>query len=124
MWKVWPNVITFTIFIYNCLGHWSLVSFVILIFYGFGNLPVSFTLYLSAVLIPEVLLLLFCGDILQAKRAALFKELDPAAAAQGASRGSEAATAPVRGSAASAPVEDKPLSEGAVVFGAGNAPPA
>jgi hypothetical protein len=71
-----PALLTFTIFIYNCLGHWSLVSFVILIFYGFSNLPGSYILYLSSILIPSILLLLFSSDLMLEKRSSMFRELE------------------------------------------------
>ena len=70
IWRMMPNLLTFTIFIYTCLGHWSLVSFVILIFYGFHNLPWSYMAYLCTILLPSILLLLFSGDLMRAKRSA------------------------------------------------------
>lgn len=79
IWKVMPNLLTFTIFVYTCLGHWSLVSFTILIFYGFHNLPGSYILYLCAILLPSISLLLFSGDLMRAKRKAMFRELEPSA---------------------------------------------
>lgn len=71
-----PALLTYTIFIYNCLGHWSLVSFTILIFYGFSNLPGSYILYLSSILIPSILLLLFSSDLMLEKRSSMFRELE------------------------------------------------
>lgn len=76
IWRTMPNLLTFTIFIYTCLGHWSLVSFVILIFYGFHNLPWSYMAYLFTILLPSILLLLFSGDLMRAKRSAMFRELE------------------------------------------------
>lgn len=81
IWKVLPNLLTFTIFIYTCLGHWSLVSFVILIFYGFHNLPGSYILYLCTILLPSILLLLFSGDLMRAKRKAMFHAIESSTAA-------------------------------------------
>ena len=75
--KNMPNLLTFPIFIYTCLGHWSLVSFIILIFYGFSNLPGSIISYMCAILLPSILMLLISGDLLRAKRAMMFKLLEP-----------------------------------------------
>jgi hypothetical protein len=75
IWKNLPNLLTVTIFIYTCLGHWSLVSFIILIFYGFSNLPGSYILYLCTALLPSILLLLFSGDLMRKKRTMMFEAL-------------------------------------------------
>ena len=75
IWKNLPNLLTLTIFIYTCLGHWSLVSFIVLIFYGFKNLPGSYLLYLCTALLPSILLLLFSGDLMRKKRAMMFEAL-------------------------------------------------
>ena len=79
IWKNLPNLLTITIFIYTCLGHWSLVSFIILIFYGFSNLPGSYILYLCTALLPSILLLIFSGDLMRKKRAMMFEALANAA---------------------------------------------
>lgn len=96
IWRMMPNLLTFTIFIYNCLGHWSLVSFIILIFYGFHNLPSSYILYLCTILLPSILLLLFSSDLMRAKRSAMFKALEPQTPAPVVA----SATAPSEGSVA------------------------
>jgi len=75
IWKNLPNLLTLTIFIYTCLGHWSLVSFIVVIFYGFSNLPGSLILYLCTALLPSVLLLLFSGDLMRKKRTMMFEAL-------------------------------------------------
>jgi len=75
IWRNLPNLLTLTIFIYTCLGHWSLVSFIILIFYGFRNLPGSYILYLCTALLPSIFLLLFSGDLMRKKRAIMFEAL-------------------------------------------------
>ena len=89
IWKNLPNLLTITIFIYTCLGHWSLVSFIILIFYGFSNLPGSYILYLCTALLPSILLLLFSGDLMRKKRTMMFEALATVTTA------SLAATAPM-----------------------------
>ena len=74
-----PNLLTIAIFVYTCLGHWSLISLLILIFYGFGNhLPVTILLYLCAILLPSIMLLLISGDLMRAKRALMFRALEQA----------------------------------------------
>jgi len=75
IWKNLPNLLTLTIFIYTCLGHWSLVSFIVLIFYGFSNLPGTYIAYLCTALLPSILLLLFSGDLMRKKRAMMFEAL-------------------------------------------------
>jgi len=89
IWKNMPNLLTVTIFVYTCLGHWSLVSFLVVMFYGFGNMPLSYSGYLCSILIPSVMLLLFSSDLMRVKRSAMFKELAATALAV------EGATAPV-----------------------------
>lgn len=69
------NGITISIFLLKALGYWSFVSFAILLFYGISRLPLEFTTYLFAMLMPEVVLLLFSADVLRAARSRLFKEL-------------------------------------------------
>ena len=74
-----PNLLTIAIFVYTCLGHWSLISLLILIFYGFGNhLPGYILMYLCAILIPSILLLLISGDLMRAKRSLMFQALEQA----------------------------------------------
>lgn len=73
-----PNLLTVAIFVYTCLGHWALVSFIILIFYGFSNLHGYIILYLCTILLPSILLLLISGDLMRAKRAMMFSALEQA----------------------------------------------
>lgn len=81
IWKVWPNGLSFSILILKALGYWSLVSFTILVFYGFSRLPLEFTTYLFVMLMPEILLLLFTADVLRAVRARQFRALEASASA-------------------------------------------
>jgi hypothetical protein len=75
IWKTYPNLISMSVFIYKCIGHWSLVSFLILLFYGmhYGS---AAHYYLVAFLLPPILLLLFCADILRAIRTRMFADLE------------------------------------------------
>jgi len=92
IWKNLPNLLTLTIFIYTCLGHWSLVSFIVVIFYGFSNLPGSLILYLCTALLPSVLLLLFSGDLMRKKRTMMFEALATSATAATAATASSASS--------------------------------
>ena len=74
-----PNLLTIAIFVYTCLGHWALVSFIILIFYGFSNLHGYILIYLCTILLPSIMLLLISGDLMRAKRAMMFQALALAA---------------------------------------------
>lgn len=76
IWKNLPNLLTLTIFIYTCLGHWSLVSLIVLIFYGFSNLPGSYIAYLCTALLPSILLLILSGDLMRKKRSLMFEALN------------------------------------------------
>lgn len=78
---MYPNLLTISIFLYKCLGHWALVSFIILLFYGFSYLPAQLTAYLAAGIIPSIILLLFCADILRNQRSRMFKTIEEANAA-------------------------------------------
>jgi hypothetical protein len=78
IWKVWPNGLTFSILLLKALGYWSLVSFLILLFYGASRLPLEYTTYLFVMLMPEILLLLFTADVLRAVRTRQFKAIESA----------------------------------------------
>lgn len=86
---MYPNILTFSIFLYKCLGHWALVSFIILLFYGFTYLPAQLTAYMAAGIIPSIVLLLFCADLLRNQRSRMFKAIEDAEASL------QAATAPI-----------------------------
>jgi hypothetical protein len=76
LWRIWPNGLTVSIFIYKSVGYWSLVSFLILLFYGVSQLPLEITRYLVVMIMPEILLLLFTADVLRASRTRHFKFLE------------------------------------------------
>ncbi len=78
VWKIWPNGLTFSILLLKALGYWSLVSFLILLFYGASRLPLEYTTYLFVMLMPEILLLLFTADVLRTVRSRQFKAIENA----------------------------------------------
>ena len=77
LWKTMPNLLTVAIFLYKAIGYWCLVSFFLVLFYftpylhGMGTLEI-----VMIVIIPSILLLLFCADILRIVRTRLYKLLD------------------------------------------------
>ncbi len=79
IWKTLPNLITISIFIYKCIGHWSLVSFVVLLFYGIHIRASAYIYYLVAFLLPPIILLLFCADVMRTIRTRMFVALEPIA---------------------------------------------
>jgi hypothetical protein len=74
--KTMPNLLTVSIFVYRCFAHWALVSSIIILIYLSSYLGARTTGYLSAGLIPPILLLLFTVDILRASRTRMYKELE------------------------------------------------
>jgi len=72
IWKTMPNLLTVSIFVYKCLGHWALVTFTIVIFYFSQYFVSSVTGNLSLGLLPSVGLLLFAADILRTKRTKMY----------------------------------------------------
>ena len=76
LWRVWPNGLTLSIFILKALGYWSFISFLILLFYGTSRLPLEITTYLTVMIMPEILILLFTADVLRAARTRHFKALE------------------------------------------------
>jgi hypothetical protein len=76
LWRVWPNGLTLSLFILKALGYWSLVSFLVLLFYGIQHLPLTVTTYLVVMLLPEILILLLTADILRAARSQRYKKLE------------------------------------------------
>jgi hypothetical protein len=81
VWRVLPNLLTVTIFSYTSLAHWSIISFLILMVYGWGMLPLGVFAYLTAILVPGTLVLLFCGDLLRIRRRQMFQALEANATA-------------------------------------------
>jgi hypothetical protein len=94
VWRVLPNLLTVTIFSYTSLAHWSIISFLILMVYGWGVLPVGVFAYLTAILIPGTLVLLFCGDLLRVRRRKMFQALEANATTVATATPAVGATAP------------------------------
>lgn len=77
MWKTMPNLLTFTIFIYKAFGYWCLVSFFIVICYLTAYLPSGWLGLIVAAILPSILFLLVCADVLREVRTRLYKVLEP-----------------------------------------------
>jgi hypothetical protein len=71
-----PNVLTISIFVYKALGHWSLVSFLLLLFYGFAQLGSAYDSFLAGGILPQIALLLFCSEVMIASRSRMFREFE------------------------------------------------
>jgi hypothetical protein len=84
VWKKMPNLLTVCIFIYNCIGHWAFITFMIVIFYGSSVLAGGYISYLAAVLLPEIIILMVSADLLRALRTRLFDEINAVSAATAA----------------------------------------
>jgi len=72
IWKVMPNLLTVSIFVFTAIGHWCLISlFVILCFLSY-YIPMGYAGSLLSAIMPPIFLLLICGDILRAVRTRLY----------------------------------------------------
>jgi hypothetical protein len=76
MWKTMPNLLTSTIFIYKAFGYWCLVSFFLVLGYITPYLPAGYLGLIVAAILPSILFLLICADILREVRARLYKVLE------------------------------------------------
>jgi uncharacterized membrane protein len=74
--RVYPNLLSVSIFIYKCLSHWSLVSAIIVVFYGWKYVPLQIMGQLLGTLFPLILSLYVCGDILERVRQRLFEAIE------------------------------------------------
>ena len=74
--RVYPNLLTISIFIYNCIAHWSLVSVIIMIFYGWKYVPSQMLGQILGTLFPLILSLFVAGDVLVECRRNLFTSID------------------------------------------------
>lgn len=81
IWKKMPNVLTVSIFIYKCIGYWTLVSFMIIVFYVTSYMGTKVAGWLTTGFLPSVMLLLFATDVMRAVRCRLFEELAGSGAA-------------------------------------------
>jgi len=75
MWKTMPNLLTVTIMTYRAFGYWCLVSFFLVLSYALPYLPAGSLGYVLAVILPSILFLLVCGDVLRAARTRLYEVL-------------------------------------------------
>jgi hypothetical protein len=75
IWKKMPNLLSLGIFVYKCIGHWTLVSFVMIVLYVTSYAGVRVTGWLTMGFLPSIVLLLFAADVMRAVRHRLFEEL-------------------------------------------------
>jgi hypothetical protein len=75
MVKTMPNLLTVTVMTYRAFGYWCLVSFFLVLAYTLPYLPTGSLGYVLAVLLPSILFLLVCGDVLRAVRTRLYAVL-------------------------------------------------
>ena len=78
--RIYPNLLSVTIFVYKSLAHWSLVSILMMLFYGWSFLPLYLYGKLLAALLPMILSLYICGDVLRGVRQRLFAAIETAQA--------------------------------------------
>ena len=76
MWKIMPNLLTFSIFIYTSIGHWCLISLCVFLCYLMYYVSIVSTSSLLSALIPPILLLLLSGDVLRSVRTRLYAVID------------------------------------------------
>lgn len=80
IFRIYPNLLSVTIFVYKSLAHWSLVSILMMLFYGWSFLPLYLYGKLLAALMPLILTLYICGDVLRMVRQRLFTVIEAAQA--------------------------------------------
>ena len=90
--RIYPNLLSFSIFLYKCIAHWSLVSMTLVAFYGSYYLSMSIIGPLIATWFPLIATLFMCGDLLVRVRQRLFNTIE---AAVQRSAAATAATAPI-----------------------------
>lgn len=76
--KVYPNLMIISIFTYTCLGHWSLVSLLVMLTYGINYISSYVIKYLLSNFLPLIITLLFCGDVMRHVRRRLFDTIQNA----------------------------------------------
>ena len=72
MWKTMPNLLTITIMVYRAFGYWCLVSAFLVLTYISSYLPAGWLGYILSAILPSILFLLVCGDVLRAVRTRLY----------------------------------------------------
>ncbi len=81
MWRLYPNLLSVSVFVYNSLAHWSLVSILMVLFNGWSFLSIQLFGRVLAALMPLIVSLYICGDVLVAVRQRLFTVIENAHAA-------------------------------------------
>ena len=84
MWRTMPNLLTVTIMTYRAFGYWCLVSTFLVLSYISSYLPVGWMGFILAAIMPSILFLLVCGDVLRAVRTRLYATLAATATAAAA----------------------------------------
>ena len=74
--KLMPNLLTVSIFVYKCLAHWALVSYIIILIYLSGYIGLGVTGYLSTGFIPPIMFLMFTVDIMRTARTTMYEQLE------------------------------------------------
>ena len=72
IWKIMPNLLTFSIFLYTSIGHWCLISLFVFLCYIMYYTHIGSTASLLSALMPPILLLLLSADILRSVRTRLY----------------------------------------------------
>lgn len=80
-YRTYPNLLSVSIFVYKCLAHWSLVSLLIILFYGWQFVGLRIMGSLLGTLFPLILSLYVCGDVLERVRRRLFAQIEQTHAA-------------------------------------------
>lgn len=81
VYRVYPNLLSTTIFVYKALAHWALVSILMMLFYGWSFLPLQMYGRVVGALFPLIVALYVCGDVLVLVRRRLFVVIATANAA-------------------------------------------
>jgi hypothetical protein len=81
MWRLYPNLLSVSVFVYNSLAHWSLVSILMVLIYGWSFLPFQIFGRVMCALLPLIVSLYICGDVLVMVRRRLFTTIETAHAA-------------------------------------------
>ena len=74
--RTYPNLLSVSIFVYKCLAHWSLVSLLIVAFYGWQFVAMGAMGSLLGTLFPLIMTLYVCGDVLDRLRARLLSDIE------------------------------------------------
>jgi hypothetical protein len=72
MWRIYPNMLSVSVFVYTSLAHWAFVSILMVLFYGWSFLPFQLFGRVMGALLPLIATLYVCGDALVEVRKRLF----------------------------------------------------